>query len=262
MIVYAAIIAIQVALVIDVIRRGANRIWIMALVFLPMASTIAYLIVEVLPRMKHNRHVRLAKTQIIEKLDPERELRAARGALDLAQTAANRIRLADALVAKGRYAEALPLYRDAIGTAKPDYRTGEKLARCQYLADRNEEALATLDTMLPPSAPSDVDRILLLRARIFEDLGRDEEAELIYADLVDRYPGDEVRCRYAGLLLKRGKRAEARRLLMEVEHRLKRMTRHQRAADGPMYDWAMGKLAELRGQSGSGPLSASSSPAR
>jgi hypothetical protein len=246
MIVYAAIIAIQVALIIDVIRHGANRVWIMALMFLPMASTIAYVIVEVLPRMKHNRHVRLAQAQLVEKLDPERELRAAREALDVAQTAANRLRLGDALVSHGRYAEALPLYRDAIGAARADYRTGEKLARCQYLADRNEDALTTLDAMLPPSAQSDKDRIAVLRARILEDLGREEEAEEIYFDLVERFPGDEVRCRYAGLLLKRGKRAEARRLLTEVEHRLKRMDRHQRAANGPMYDWAMTKLTQLR----------------
>lgn len=247
MILYAGIIAIQVALIIDVIRHGANRIWVMALTFLPLASTIAYVIVEVLPRMKHNRHVRQAQQQLIDKLDPERELRMARDALDLAQTAANRIRYADALVARERSAEALPFYRDAIGPGPADYRTGEKLARCQYLADRNEDALATLDAMTPPSAPSDKDRIALLRARILEDLARDGEAEAIYADLVDRFPGDEVRCRYAGLLLKQGRKTEARRLLDEVEHRLKRMNRHQRAANGPMYDWAMTKLKELRG---------------
>lgn len=152
MIVYAAIVAVQVALIIDVIRHGANRVWIMALMFLPMASTIAYLIVEVLPRMKHNRHLREAHAQIVDKLDPERELRAAREALDIAQTSANRVRYADALVAHGRMAEALPFYRDAIGSGKADYRTGEKLARCQYLSDKNQEALATLDAMTPPSA--------------------------------------------------------------------------------------------------------------
>src|SRR4249919_3952852 len=244
--IYLAIVAIQVVCIVDVIRNGRNRIWIMALMFLPMASTIAYVIVEVLPRMKHNRHVRLAQQQIIDKLDPERELRAAREALEVAQTAANRIRLGDALIAHRRYIEALPLYRDAIGKGKADYRTGEKLARCQFLADRNEEALATVDSMLPPTAPSDIDRIALLRARILEDLARDEEAEAIYADLVDGYPGDEVRCRFAGLLLKRGKRAEARRLLMEVEHRLKRMDRHQRTPHAPMYEWAMTKLSELQ----------------
>lgn len=246
MILAAAVIAIQVALIIDVIRHGANRIWIMALMFLPLASTIAYVIVEVLPRMKHNRLVRQAQAQIVEKLDPERELRAARDALDVAQTAANRIRLADALVARGRNAEALPLYRDAIGSTRPDYRSGEKLARCLFLADRSQEALDVLDGMSAPSAPSDQDRIALLRARILEDLGRDPEAEAIYADLVDRFPGDEARCRYAGLLLKRGRKADARRLLDEVEHRLKRMTKYQRAENASMYDWAMTKLAELR----------------
>jgi hypothetical protein len=246
MILYIAIIVIQVACIVDVIRHGRNSIWIMALVFLPMASTIAYLIVEVLPRMKHNRHLRQAQAQIIEKLDPERDLRAARDALEVAQTAANRIRYADALVGLGRHAEALPLYRDAIGAGRADYRTGEKLARCQYLSDGNEDALATLDAMAQPSTPSDQDRISLLRARILEDLGRDAEVELLYADLVDRFPGDEVRCRYAGLLLKQGRKTDARRLLDEVEHRLKRMDRHHRAANGPMYDWAMTKLKELR----------------
>jgi len=246
MIVYAAIIAVQVALIIDVIRHGANRVWIMALMFLPMASTIAYLIVEVLPRMKHNRRLRAAHAQIVDKLDPERELRAAREALDIAQTAANRLRLADALTAHGRHAEALPLYRDAIGGAKRDYRSGEKLARCLFLSDRNEEALVTLDGMSQPSAPSDRNRLALLRARILEDLGRDSEPEAAYAALVARFPGAEFRCRYAGLMLKQSRRADARRLLDEVEHRLKRMDRHQRAANAPMYDWAMAKLAELR----------------
>ena len=41
MIAYAAIVAIQVAMIIDVLRNGANRFWIMALMFLPLASTIA-----------------------------------------------------------------------------------------------------------------------------------------------------------------------------------------------------------------------------
>lgn len=51
----------QVACIVDVIRHGRNAIWIMALMFLPLAGTIAYLIVEVMPRMKHNRHVRIAR---------------------------------------------------------------------------------------------------------------------------------------------------------------------------------------------------------
>ena len=246
MIFFVLALAIQVACIVDVVRNSRNTLWIMALVFLPLASTIAYVIVEVLPRMKHNRHVRGAREQIVEKLDPEREVRAARDALDVARTVANRIRLADALTGRGRHHEALPLYRDAIGAGTPDHRLGEKLARSLFLSDRSAEALDTLNTMAAPSTSGDRDRISVLRARVLEELGRDDDASAIYADLVDRYPGDEVRCRYAALLLKVGRRADARRLLTEVEHRLKRMTRQQRAADAPMYDWALTTLEGLR----------------
>ncbi|MEO7410386.1 MAG: hypothetical protein ABIU10_03565 [Sphingomicrobium sp.] len=243
---YLLIIAIQVACIVDVVRNRRNTIWIMALVFLPMASAAAYAIVEVLPRMKHNRHVREARAQIVEKIDPERELRSARGALDVAKTAANRIRLGDALGERARHGEALVQYRDAIGGGVPDYRLGEKLARAEFLSDQSRAALATLDAMGTPSARSDLDRIAVLRARVLEELGRDDEAAALYADVVERYPGDEVRCRYAGLLIRQGKKGDARRLLSEVEHRLKHMTRQQRAADSAMYDWAMVELAKLR----------------
>ena len=146
MIVYLAIIAVQVFCVVDVIRHRRNSLWIMALVFLPLASTIAYFIVEVLPRMQHNRHVREAKHAIVEKLDPERELRAARSALDVADTAANRMRMADALSDLGRHSEALPLYQRAIGT-RLDVHLAEKLARSLYLNDRPQEALEALDSL-------------------------------------------------------------------------------------------------------------------
>src|SRR5690349_8294102 len=138
MLVYAAMIAIQVAMVIDVIRNGRNRIWIMALLFLPVASTIAYLVIEVFPRFQHNRHVRVAREKIVNKLDPERELRAARDALEVTDTMSNRLRVADALSALGRHQEALPFYQRGAGP-KPDFRSGEKLARCLYLNDQPQE---------------------------------------------------------------------------------------------------------------------------
>lgn len=244
--IYLLIVVMQVACIVDVVRNGRSTIWVMALMFLPVASVAAYVIVEVMPRMKHNRHVREARAQIVDKLDPERELRSARDALDVAKTAANRIRLGDALSERGRHQEALLHYRDAIGGGVPDYRTGEKLARAEYLSDQSAKALATLDAMGAPSAKSDLDRIAVLRARVLEELGREDEAAALYVDVVERYPGDEVRCRYAGLLIRQGKKGEARRLLGEVEHRLKRMSKQQRGADAAMYDWAIAELVKLR----------------
>jgi hypothetical protein len=245
MIVYFGILALQVLCIVDVIRRGRNSIWIMALIFLPVASALAYFIVEILPSLQHNRHVRVARQTVIEKLDPERELRAAQQALDIADTMANRLRVADALTALGRHSEALPLYQRGAGP-RPDFRTGESLARSLFLNDKPDEALSVIDALPKVTAQSDRDRAALLKARILEDLKRSDEALELYVDVVDRVPGDEARCRYSALLIKVGRKSEARRVLEDVEHRMKYIDRHTRVSQGPMYEWAMRELTTLR----------------
>jgi len=247
MILYLLVLAIQVACVVDVIRNGRNQLWIMALVFLPGASTIAYVLLEVLPRIQGNRHVRTVRAQVEARLDPERELRAARDALGLADTISNQIRVGDALSDLDRFDEAVPLYRAAIErTPERDPRTEAKLARALFETGESREALTMLDAITPPSTQSDRDRLALLRARALTELGEVEAALELYADIVTRMPGEEARCRYAALLLDQGYEPRARAVLEEVEARMKRLDRTQRAADADMYKWAMDKLRALR----------------
>lgn len=247
MIGYVAVIAAQVACLVHAFRHGRSPLWITALLFLPVASAIAYFIVEILPGMGGNRHVRRARAQITDTLDPERAVRAARRALDIADTVANQEALADALMAMGRFAEALPLYRALV--ARPGGDTpgaARKLARALYETDHAQEALDRLDALEPPGGQSERDRWALLRARILADLGRSEEAVALYADIVTRLPGEEARCRYAALLLELGRDDAASTVLEEVEARARRLTRAQRAAQADMYRWAAEKLTELR----------------
>lgn len=247
MILYLGMIAVQVLCIVDVIRSRRNQLWIMALVFLPVASAIAYLIVEVLPGLRGNRHIRTVQAKAVAALDPERELRSA---LELADTVANRIRLADALAELGRHGEAVPLYREALaGTGGADARTEARLARSLFETGDGDGALDALDTLAPPSGQSERDRLQLLRARVLDHLGRWEEALALYADVVTRLPGEEARCRYAALLLAEGYEGRARRVLEEVETRIKRLDRQQRAAEADMYRWAIDTLRGLREKS-------------
>ncbi len=103
-----------------------------------------------------------------------------------------------------------------------------------------------LDAITPPSTQSDRDRLTLLRARVLTELGETELALALYADIVTRMPGEEARCRYAALLLDQGYEPRARAVLEEVEGRMKRLDRTQRAADAEMYKWASDKLRTLR----------------
>jgi hypothetical protein len=239
------VLALQVYCIVDVIKRGRNTFWVFPLLIFPVVSAIAYFVVEVLPGLQNNRHVRTAKQTIVEKIDPERELRAAQQALDLSETMANHMRLADALSELGRHKEALIHYQRGAG-AIPDFHTGEKLARSLFMNDKPREALSVLDKSPKVTGQTDRDRSALLRARILEDMGQQDEALTLYGEICDRVAGDEARCRYAALLLKAGRTGEARRVLEDVEHRMKFLDRRTRNAEAAMYDWAMRELAALR----------------
>jgi hypothetical protein len=248
MIAYGVIIAIQVFCIVHLMRHGRNPLWLTALIFLPMVSALAYLVVEILPGMGSNRHVRTARAQVVATIDPQREVRAARDALELADTAANRLRLADAFAALGRHEEAVPYYREAMRMTpgEPDARTQMKLATSLYAAGHGADALALLDTIPVPIGQSDQDRQAMLRAKIFEHIDRKDGALAIYADIVTRVPGEEARCRYAALLIDQGRERQAMTVLEEVESRMKRLDRQQRAADADMYRWATETLGKLR----------------
>ena len=160
---------------------------------------------------------------------------------------ANRVQLADALAELERWDKALPLYREAQAMGARDGRTGFKLARAAFETGDAAASLAALEALPDPTAHSDRDRHGLLRARALAEVGRRDEAAALYADLVTRIPGEEARCRYAALLLEQGREREARAVLEEVEARMKRLTRAQRAGDAEMYRWAGERLRELRG---------------
>ena len=241
-------ILIQIACVVHVIRNGRNNGWILAIVFFPLIGSAAYFIVEIMPTLGANRHVRTARAQVVAFVDPERELRGAFEALSIADTPANQSRAGDAYAALGRHAEALPYYRKALSIAvADDPGTKFKLARSLFETGASDEALTMIDALPEVTAIGETDRRNLVRARILDHLGRKQEAEDIYADIVTRLPGEEARCRYAALLIERGATREARGVLEEVEVRMKRLDRTQRVADAGMYDWAMKELAKLRG---------------
>lgn len=240
-------IVLQVLCIVHVFRAGRNTAWIMAIAFLPMVGILAYFIVEILPGLPRDRRVREARTKIADRMDPERRVREARDAAEFSDTAGNRIELGDALMARGRHTEALEAFRTAERLSPHADRTiGMRIAEAAYEAGRYTEALAAVDGLPETISRTEIDRRALLRATVAEADGRAADALVIYRDIVDRVPGDEIRCRIAGILLAEGDKAGARKALREVEQRMKRTPPVTLKADAEMYDWVKRTLAELR----------------
>jgi hypothetical protein len=247
MIFFIASICLQIVCALHVIRSGRNQIWLLFIFLFSLLGCFAYVMLEVLPQHWNNRHIRTARSQVVGKVDPERAVRDAERALDMADTAANHIALGDAQAARHRYAEAEAAYRKALSLGPGnDWGTQVKLAGVLFERGASAEALRLLDAAPELSRGSEWDRRALLRARILADLNHSAEARTLFEDVVERVAGEEARCHYAAFLLQQGDTRRAQAILEEVERRAKRMDRTQRAAQADMYRWAGEQLAELR----------------
>jgi len=249
--VFLAVLALQVACAVHAARTGRGTGgWIMVILFLPVVGSLAYVVMEVLPGSGAHRHAAKARTTIAAKLDPDKPIRLARDALETAETAANHVRLADALVDRAMWDEAIPHYEQAERKAPGgrDRAIRLKLIKTCFEAGQTKRARDMLEALEPSTLQSDKDRASLLLARMLEAEGESARALVLYADVGRRLPGAEAQCREAGLLLGLGRRAEAVAPLAEAEKRARRMDKHERAKDSDMYAWAAQTLAELRAE--------------
>lgn len=247
--IFLAIIALQIACAVHCARSGRSGVWVMVIIFFPVVGSLAYVVMEVLPGSGVTRTAKTVRARAAQKLDPERDVRRAREALEIAETAANHVALADALADQGKWHEAIPHYEQ--GEAKApggnDRAIRLKLIKASFEAGRVARAREMLEALPPSGLQGENDRAALLLARMLEEAGESARALALYADVGERLPGAEAQCRQAALLIALGRDGEAAPLLAEAERRAKRMDRRERAKDADMYAWAADTLAEMRG---------------
>jgi hypothetical protein len=247
MLFFAAIIGLAVGCIVHCLRTGRNPYWILPLLVFPLVGSLAYLLVEVAPRIGARREVRFAKEAAAKAIAPERAVRAARDALETADTAANRIALGDALAGQEDWSGAILHYREALAHAPlGDRPTQLKLARACLEEGDAAEARRLLETLPETQSQAEKDRAGLLLGQVLDACGEPEAAIALFADVGERLPGGEAQCRQAGLLIEQGRHAEAVAALLEVERRTRRLDRYERLRHRDMYAWAARALAELR----------------
>ena len=240
-------ILVQIACAVHCVRNRGNSLWLMVIIFLSIPGCAAYAFFEILPQYAGHREVRRVRAAAAKALDPEREVRRAQEAVELSVTAANRIALGDALGDLGRWDEAIPQYEIAEAKAPaPERATRFKLARACFEAGRFEQARTLIETLPESGSQAENDRAALLHSRMLEQDGKTDQALTLYEELGRRMPGGEAQCRQAALLMAVGRGREAVPPLVEVERRMKRLDRIERANHADMYDWAARTLAELR----------------
>ena len=223
----------SVLMCLHVLRTGREIFWLfIILIFQPIGGLI-YLIAIVLPELSRGAGVRKLGQAVGDTLDPEREYRQAKQAVEDTPTVHNKMRLAAAAAELDRHDEAETLYREAaqgIHADDPALLLGR--ARALVELERYDEALALLDQV------PDLPQATLARARAQAGLGQTDAAERTYLSAVERTPGLEAIARYAVFQARTGRLAQAKETLAEIDKRVRKATTHFRAEARRWRDFA------------------------
>lgn len=236
-------LALQIALVIHVIRTGRNTIWIWVLM-VPVVGTLAYLIAEVLPELLGSRSARGAARGMRRALDPNRDLRSAAAEAAVTGTVAAKLRLGAELMRRGDHRAAVDAYRSGLrGLYEFDPALLQGLAEAQFAAGDAAGARASLETLKTHNPEFRAVTADLLLARALESEGRLEAAERAYRVAAPHFPGPEASVRHAELLKRLGRTDEARAILEEILRAAELAPRHVRREQA---EWIERSRALLR----------------
>jgi hypothetical protein len=231
MILFALMLAVQVSLVVHVVRNDRPIYWIFLIMFLPAVGTIAYFIVEILPGLSGNQQARSTIRNIKKSLDPEADLREHEKRHRLSGSVEAARGLAAELRDAGRFDESIQHYEKALTglyERDPDLMLG--LAQSQFAKKDFQSAAGTLDDLMLHNPEFRSQDGHLLYARANEELGNLDKAESEFKAVASYYAGAEAETRYAALLEKLGKNESALALYEEVVNSADLAPKHYQSA--------------------------------
>jgi len=209
---------------IHAVRSGQQMYWLWILVIAPLLGPLIYFFAVLLPEFAGGRTARGVTRAAQQALDPERELRLAKQALDDTPTLGNRMRLAQAAERLGRWQEAEAQWAQCVeGPWAEDPAVLMGHARTLIELGRYDEALHRLGQLKKLGREGETPPATLALARVYEGLGRNDDADAAYRACVDRVPGLEAGGRYVAFLAKVGRRADAELGLAEIDRRLQKI---------------------------------------
>lgn len=236
-------IALQAFCVLHAIRTGRPMQWIYIIVFLPLAGSIAYFFMEILPEIRHSRAARQAVGDVNRVIDPDRALRELTAAVEDVPSAANKVALGQELMRRERYDDAIPLLESgAEGLHADDPAVMLPLAEAKFLNRDYAGARDVLDRLRTAQPDLESPRGHMLYARSYEADGNTDAALTEYEALAGYYPGEEARCRYALLLQKAGRVEEANALFADILRRVDKASKVYFRAQRDWYEVARRNL--------------------
>jgi hypothetical protein len=223
------LVLVDVLCVVHAAKTGRFWPWGAVILAVPGFGALAYVLMEIMPEWLGSPQGQLARQRVGKKLDPDKHYRMLTDQLEITDTIANRAALAEECLDLGKFEEALRHYQHILALPMGDeaiYELGK--ARAEFGLGHAVEAVGTLDGLRARWPDYQSAEGYLLYARALEESGRTDEALFEFQAVANYFSGAEARVRYALLLDKAGRHAEAKAVLTEVLARYKRVPKYVR----------------------------------
>ena len=235
---------------VHAIRSGQNLYWLIILFSFPLLGSAVYFFAIYLPNSRLHYGARKAVASAAKALDPTRELREARAAVEYTPTAQNQMRLAAALLEAGEVAEAATTYEACLkGPFANDLDIRLGAARALHECRRFAEAIVHLEFIRKQDANWRAEQVSLLRARTLAESGNRQAAKAEFESALEKFGSFDAKAEYLIWALVAGDQDTAARLQIEVQRATERWSRHTRELNRPLLHRldAARELARKRG---------------
>jgi hypothetical protein len=236
--------AIQLALIIHVLKTGRSRYWILVLIFMPLIGGIAYLVIELLPEFSNSISGQRAVRNVKKTFDPGAGVRQHQAAFEQSPNTDNARRYAEALLDADKAPEAEEIVKQALkGMFVNEPTLLLVKARIEFEQNRMGDALKSLEALQEHNPDFRSAQGHLLYAQALESNGQTEKALTEYAAVAGYFPGVEARYRMALCLKAAGKRTESVTEMESIVTDAKHAPAHFRKSQKPWLDAIESELA-------------------
>jgi hypothetical protein len=216
-------ILLQLCVVYHAMKTGRPYYWIFIIMAFPVMGCLIYFLVEVLPGSRSERGLKKIGRDIAKAVNPDRDMKRRAEELAICGSVENKLKLAEELVERGMFDEAINLFesaREGQYYYAPDLLYG--LSRARFFNGDYLDARKLLGELQEHAPRYYSQEVALMSARAAAKFGDRSTARGEMESLLDTFVGLEARYRYAELLYEDGQAARAKAELERVIDHAKR----------------------------------------
>lgn len=223
---YTPIFFLQAFCLYHAYSKNVEQRWFYLIIFLPLIGCLLYVYANFFGDLKKG--VKGVSQGVQGLINSNYQVEKLERKINFSDTAENKMRLSEAYIDKGRYADALALLKSCEkGVYKDDVELLLKLLKVNYLADSYSEAIQYGEKLKDKAEfRKAAEKIAYAWALHYE--GRDEEANQAFMEMDMPYSNYKNRFEYAKFLIESNGSSQAKEKLKILVDEIGQMDRYER----------------------------------